>query len=72
MKIKGHQISVDEEKKTLSIHRVMSDGTVEFLTSTDLPNISAHDSWDEFENFAKQLGENLLMDSPSARRILKL
>jgi hypothetical protein len=72
MKIESHQVKVDEERKTLSIHRVMSDGTVELLTSTDLPNISAHESWDEFEDFAKQLGENLLMDSPSARRVLKL
>ena len=72
MKIKGHQISVDEANRELHIYRVMSDGTVEFLTSTPIPDISAYDSWDEFENFAKQLGENLLLDSPSARSILKL
>ncbi len=68
----AHTIEIDEKNRLLKIFRLFQDGRREFFTSTELPDINAHDEWDSFEAFAKQLGENILMDSPSARKILEL
>jgi len=50
----------------------MPDGSEHLYTSTKLPTGDAQDNREEFESFAKQLGENILLDSPAARKLLKL
>ncbi|MCF6264252.1 MAG: hypothetical protein L3J24_11790 [Xanthomonadales bacterium] len=61
-----HLIEIDKGK--LTIHRVFDNGTKELFTETALPDINAGDNWDAFAEFSKQLGENILMDSPVARK----
>lgn len=72
MKNFKHVIEIDEKSNKLRIFRHFEDGAQDLYTETELPDISAHDEWGKFEEFARQLGENLLMDSPAARRLLSL
>ncbi|MDH3335909.1 MAG: hypothetical protein OEL50_04620 [Rhodospirillaceae bacterium] len=72
MKNYDHRVKIDEESKTIIINRIMPDGSEHLYTSTKLPTGDAQDNREEFESFAKQLGENILLDSPAARKLLKL
>lgn len=66
-----HLVHIDEDTREIKIYRVDADGTRTFYTSTELPESSG---WKDsrLEAFTKLLGENLLMDSPTARKLLKL
>lgn len=72
MKNYKHLVEVDEDNRRLVIHRVLGNGAQEFFTETRLPDVTLDGDWDTFEDFAKQLGENILMDSPAARKFFKL
>lgn len=75
MKYQGpfhHIVMIDPEARSLSIYRVFANGERDFLTSVPLPKIDAQKDWDAFAKFACTLGENLLMDSPEARKALNL
>jgi hypothetical protein len=72
MKNYKHVIQIDEDNRKLIIHRILDNGTEEFFTETVLPDIKSDGDWDVFEDFAKQLGENILMDSPTARKLFRL
>lgn len=71
MRSYDHLVHIDEDTREIKIYRIDEDGTRTFYTSTELPNSSG---WKDgrLEAFAKLLGENLLMDSPTARKLLKL
>jgi hypothetical protein len=70
MKMHDHFVHIDLGARELQIFRVLSDGQKELYTAITLPESSG---WTEkFESFAKQLGENLLLDSPVARKLLDL
>lgn len=70
MKNFDHVIKIDTSTKELAILRRDDAGVETLYTKVALPNSSG---WDEvFEAFAKQLGENILLDSPAARQLLKL
>ena len=65
-----HLVRIDEDTKELVIFRVDQHGTRTLLTRTRLPEEAG---WNlAVEKFAMQLGENLLIDSPTARRLLQL
>lgn len=65
-----HLVQFDPEKREVRIYRLTADGSREFYTSKQLPTVPG---WsEELDKFARQLGENLLMDSPTARALLKL
>jgi hypothetical protein len=65
-----HLIRIDSATRELKIFRVTSDGRQSLYTATPLP---ASVGWTaELEAFAKQLGENVLLDSPDARKALGL
>jgi len=65
-----HLLQIDEKSRELRIYRVDEAGGKTLFTSTLLPTSKG---WGEdLEKFAKQLGENVLMDSPAARRLLQL
>jgi hypothetical protein len=65
-----HLLIVDEQSRELRIYRIDEAGSKTLLTSTLLPQTTG---WtDAVSKFAKELGENLLLDSPSARRVLGL
>jgi len=66
-----HLVQIDEDTRVLKIYRLDADGTRTFYTSTELPQSSGWKD-DRLAAFAKQLGENLLMDSPVARKLLSL
>lgn len=63
----SHLIEIDESARLLRIHRVFADGRRHLFTETPLPSDSKGSKYAEF---ARVLGENILLDSPAARRIL--
>src|SRR5690348_11967830 len=66
----NHLVCVDEESRELTIFRVDETGKQTLFTRVSFPS---GQGWSPaLENFAKQMGENILMDSPSARRMLEL
>jgi hypothetical protein len=65
-----HLIQFDEAKREILIYRVEPNGRRTLFTKTDLP---AGRGWSKaLERFAQELGENLLMDSAVARKLLQL
>lgn len=71
MRAYDHIVKIDEDARELKIYRLDADGTRTFYTSTKLPDSSGWKD-DRLGVFAKQLGENLLLDSPIARKLLNL
>lgn len=65
-----HLVKIDEATRTLSIYRVRGEET-EFYTSVQLPDTCWDDDPEAAEIFCRMLGENLIFDSPQARRILR-
>ncbi|WP_372393152.1 hypothetical protein ACCQ05_05410 [Xanthomonas sp. NCPPB 3582] len=66
----SHLVYVDEELRKLIIYRVTAEGKKTLLTDVALPS---KQGWSiDLEQIAKQLGENLLMDSPAVRRLLEI
>lgn len=65
-----HIVCCDEKTRQLHIYRLDADARRTLLTTVDLPRSSGWTS--EVEAFAKALGENLLMDSPTVRKLLGL
>lgn len=68
----NHEIAIDEENKRLSIYRVFHSGEKQLYTYVDLPNKTIIQDRDGFREFACKLGENILIDSPIARKLLSL
>jgi len=65
-----HLLQIDEQSRELRIYRVDPSGQKAFFTSISLPSSTG---WSEgLGKLAKQIGENVLMDSPAARKLLKL
>jgi hypothetical protein len=65
----AHIVTIDPSTRTLKIERLYQDGRRELFTAMSIP-----DSSDEsmVTRFVYELGENLLLDSPAARRLLDL
>ncbi len=68
----AHLLEVDEDKRRISIYRISADGKKQLFTSVDLPSKTFSEDEDGFKRFARHLGENLLLDSPVARKLLGL
>ena len=66
----AHLVEIDETTRRVRIHRVFPDGQKQLYTEADLPRRSDNPNDPEHANFARMLGENILMDSPAARRLL--
>ena len=67
-----HLIEVDHEKMLLVIYRVYCDGSKHLFTSIPFPSKLFSEDAILFKDFAQKIGENLLIDSPIARSILKI
>jgi hypothetical protein len=68
--IYDHLVHIDEATRELVIYRVEPNGRSHMLTKTRLPDTTG---WSKETNrLARELGENLLMDSEVARRMLQL
>jgi hypothetical protein len=68
----SHLVEVDEAARRLRIHRIYADARKELYTEIDLPAKTVAESEESFETFCRLLGENLLLDSPTARKVLGL
>ena len=68
----NHLIEINEEKRQLVIYRVYKNGRQELFTSVELPMQTVSEKDEQFRRFCYLLGENLLIDSPVARRLLAL
>jgi hypothetical protein len=68
----SHLVEVDESSHRLVIHRIYPDGRRELFTEVDLPTAGAGSQQDALASFCRMLGENLLVDSPVARKLLRL
>lgn len=67
----SHLIQIDEGERSLTIYRVR-DGERELYTSVKLPDTTWDTDRPAIENFCRTLGENILFDSPAARKLLSL
>lgn len=67
----SHLIEVDEGERSLTIYRVR-DGERELYTSVKLPASTCDIGRRAISSFCRTLGENILFDSPAARRLLSL
>jgi hypothetical protein len=75
----SHLIEIDENARLLRIHRVFPDGCRQLFTETPLPppmtGLSGADraaQATQYTEFARLIGENILSDSPAARRALRV
>jgi len=69
----SHLVDVDEKTRTLTIFRVdPATGRQTLFTSIEIPSDGLPDRDTAFREFARMLGENLLLDSPAARRLLRI
>jgi hypothetical protein len=66
----SHLVEIDEVNRRLKIYRVFSDGRKQFYTETELPPRTVDPSSPVYTEFARILGENILIDSPAARRAI--
>ena len=67
MRSHDHLVRIDEEKRELVIYRVDETGKQTLYTRVPLPATKA-----DLESFVRQLGENLILDSPVARKLISL
>ena len=68
----NHEIKIDEISRQLTIYRVFENGRKELYTSVLLPDITPVSDRESFEKFTQILGENILIDSPIARKLFSL
>ncbi|MBK7663952.1 MAG: hypothetical protein IPJ21_10475 [Sterolibacteriaceae bacterium] len=68
----NHLLEISEADRRLTIHRIYSDGRKELFTQVILPNTTCDEDPAKFEEFCRLLGENLLIDSPIASKLLGL
>ncbi|MFZ5595333.1 MAG: hypothetical protein ACOY4D_13980 [Pseudomonadota bacterium] len=68
----SHLVEVDEVTRRLTIYRVFANGEKQLFTQVDLPLKTVNEDEKGFEEFSRMLGENLLIDSPVARKLLDI
>ncbi|MFL6621612.1 MAG: hypothetical protein ACJ8NR_03215 [Sulfurifustis sp.] len=67
----SHLIEIEEDERLLTIYRVS--GTKRHLfTEVKLPEKTAAEDPEAINEFCRTLGENILLDSPQARKLLGL
>jgi len=66
----NHLVCIDTDNRELVVFRVDENRNKSLLTKTDLPTMLGWSK--ELEEIARNLGENLLMDSPAARQLLDI
>ncbi len=65
----NHLVEINEEKRLLTIYRVYVSRRV-LYTSVEIPDKTWEKNPKELEKFCQMLGENILIDSPQARKLL--
>ena len=66
-----HLVEIKEDERNIYIYRIYKKSKKKQLfTCCGLPDKSLDKDKKAFQEFAKVLGENLLIDSPTARKLL--
>jgi len=68
----NHLLEIIEEDRILNIYRIYKNGEQELFTQVELPCNTIVNEEANFKKFCCILGENLLLDSPVARKLLDL
>jgi hypothetical protein len=66
-----HLVEITEDRQ-LTIYRIYVDGRRELFTKIKLPTTTADQDKLIFAEFCRMLGENLMIDSPTARKLLRI
>jgi hypothetical protein len=66
----SHMVEVDESARLLKIYRIFPNGRRHLFTETMLPSSPFDTNSHQYLEFVRLLGENILLDSPVARRAL--
>jgi hypothetical protein len=66
-----HLVEIDEQKRLLTIYRIMESKRVLF-TSTGIPPGKWKGNSRAMKRFCQMLDENIILDSPQARRLLEI
>jgi len=67
-----HLVEIDASQRRLTIYRVSESGQRSLYTYVDLPVKTRDEDREGYDRFAKLLGENILIDSPVARKLMGL
>lgn len=67
----SHIVEVNAEKRKILIYRLRDDHP-ELYTSIDIEDRNWNRNSDQYREFCRLLGEDILVDSPSARKIFRL
>lgn len=68
----SHLIEMNDKEDRIIIYRIFDDGRKQLYTHIDFSDISFDADRSCFDLLAKELGENLLLDSPVARKKFKI
>ena len=68
----SHSIEIEEKSRQVKIYRTFPDGRKQFYTQIELPAGSVVTDRPAYETLFRMLGENLLLDSPTARRMMQI
>lgn len=64
----NHLIEIDEENRLLTIYCI-NGSSRDLYTSVNLPEMTWDKNPDEIRDFCRTLGENIILDSPQARKL---
>lgn len=67
----SHLIEINEEERLLTIYRV-SGSDRELYTSVKIPEKTWAKNPEEIKEFCRILGENIILDSPQARKLFEI
>ena len=65
----SHLIEIDEKERLLTIYRIYG-GDRHLYTSVKLPERKWAENSEAIKKFCQTLGENIILDSPQARKLL--
>jgi hypothetical protein len=68
----SHLVEIDEDERIVRIMRIFSDGSMQLFIEADFPAKDSKHSQNSYKSFCQMLGENIILDSPAARRVLGL
>jgi len=67
----SHLIEINEKERLLTIYRV-SGADRQLYTSVKLPEKTWTKNPEEIREFCRTLGENIILDSPQARKLFEI
>lgn len=69
--IYSHLIEIDEKERLLTIYRI-SGADRQIYTSVKLPEKKWAENPEAIKEFCRTLGENIILDSPQARKLFEI